>query len=165
MGGGATAASAGGGDDEEQKSARLREDLAAADGDGGGTRKETAPARALTEVSVEGEDGSRRAQEADAILAAASIPEARVGAVGASAAVLRRRERSGSKWRGEIFYRMGREGRGGKDGPQRTQQHTTQGPTGPQFFFSCFRWKLLVIKQTIIVIKEHFIAYGIVLHS
>jgi hypothetical protein len=84
VGGGSTAASTGGGDEEEQKSASFREDLAAADGDGGEARNETeAPVRALKEVSAEGEDGSRRAEEANAILTAASIPEARVGAIGA----------------------------------------------------------------------------------
>ena len=80
--GGATAASAGEGVEEEQKSARFREDLAAADGDGAGAKNETAPARALTKARVEGEDGSKRAQEANAILAAASITEALVGGCG-----------------------------------------------------------------------------------
>jgi len=81
-GGGATAASVGEGIEEEQKSARFREDLAAADGDGAGAKNETAPARALTKARVEGEDGSKRAQEANAILAAASITEALVGGCG-----------------------------------------------------------------------------------
>jgi len=65
--------------DEEQKRARFLPDL----GDGRAARNETAPARGLARVSGEDEDGRRRAQEANAILAAAIIPvPCRCGAAG-----------------------------------------------------------------------------------
>lgn len=62
-------------EDDEQKSAMLLVDLAADDGCAG----KNEPARFLARMRADGEEGRRRAQEVNAILAAAIIPALGLG--------------------------------------------------------------------------------------